>query len=93
MILEIAILNIKRGFSSEFETNFEKAKKIISSMEEYISHELKKSAEEDNKYVLLVNWETIEAHRSGFRKSDKYQQWKKLLHHFYEPFPKVEYYK
>lgn len=41
----------------------------------------------------MVNWETIEDHEVGFRKSDKYQEWKKLLHHFYEPFPTVEHYK
>ena len=45
--------------------------------------------DEDDKYRLLVNWETIEAHRTEFRKSKKYKQWKSLLHDFYDPFPKV----
>jgi heme-degrading monooxygenase HmoA len=93
MILEVAILNIKQGFSLEFETAFEKAKAIISSMKGYISHELKKCIEIDDKYILLVRWETIEDHEIGFRKSNEYQEWKKLLHHFYEPFPVVEHYK
>ncbi|MDY7395849.1 antibiotic biosynthesis monooxygenase [Aureibaculum sp. 2210JD6-5] len=93
MILEVAILNIKKGFSEEFELNFNKAKRIISSMDGYISHELKKCIEQDDKYILLVNWETLEDHEIGFRKSPQYQQWKALLHQFYEPFPTVEHYK
>lgn len=93
MILEVAMLNIKEGFSAEFEVNFKKAKTIISSMKGYISHELKKCIEEDDKYILLVNWETIEDHEVGFRQSEQYQEWKALLHHFYEPFPTVEHYK
>ncbi|MCL6295544.1 antibiotic biosynthesis monooxygenase family protein [Jejuia spongiicola] len=93
MILEVAILNIKEGFSELFETNFQKAESVISSMKGYISHELKKCIEEDGKYILLVNWETIEDHEIGFRKSEQYQEWKALLHHFYEPFPVVEHYK
>jgi heme-degrading monooxygenase HmoA len=93
MILEVAILNIKQGFSLEFETAFEKAKAIISSMKGYISHELKKCIELEDKYILLVNWETIEDHEMGFRKSNEYQEWKSLLHHFYEPFPTVEHYR
>ena len=93
MVLEVAVLHIKKGLSVEFEANFDKAKEIISSMEGYISHALKKSVEDDDKYILLVNWETIESHRTGFRKSEKYKQWKSLLHHFYDPFPKVTYYK
>lgn len=93
MILEVAILNIKKGFSNEFEHAFEKAKTIISSMKGYISHELKKCIEEEDKYILLVHWETLEDHEIGFRKSNEYQEWKRLLHHFYEPFPNVEHYK
>ena len=93
MILEVAILNIKKGLSGDFETSFQKAENIISSMKGYISHSLKKCVEQDNKYILLVNWETIEDHEIGFRKSEEYQEWKNLLHHFYEPFPTVEHYK
>ncbi len=93
MILEVAILHIKKGFSKGFEANFEKAEKIISSMKGYISHQLKKCIEEEDKYILLVNWETIEDHEIGFRKSDEYQDWRALLHNFYEPFPTVEHYK
>ncbi|MGC6432205.1 MAG: antibiotic biosynthesis monooxygenase family protein [Jejuia sp.] len=93
MILEVAILNIKGGLSDAFETNFKKAESIIASMKGYISHQLKKCIEQDDKYILLVNWETIEDHKIGFRQSEKYQEWKVLLHHFYEPFPVVEHYK
>ncbi|GAA3596832.1 antibiotic biosynthesis monooxygenase [Flavivirga abyssicola] len=93
MILEVAILNIKKGLSTDFEKAFSEAKNIISSMKGYISHELKKCVEQEDKYILLVNWETIEDHEVGFRKSNEYQKWKALLHHFYEPFPIVEHYK
>ena len=72
MILEVAILNIKEGLSNAFETNFKKAEGIISSMKGYISHELKKCLEKEDKYILLVNWETIEDYEEGFRKSEEY---------------------
>lgn len=92
MILEVAILNVKAGLSADFEKAFEEAQKIISSMEGYISHQLKKCLETDEKYILFVSWETLEAHTIGFRGSAEYQDWKKLLHHFYDPFPIVEHY-
>ena len=93
MILEVATLNIKKGLSVEFEINFKKAESIISSMNGYVSHQLKKCIEQDHKYILLVNWETVEDHETGFRQSEEYQEWKVLLHPFYEPFPTVEHYK
>jgi len=92
MILEVAILNIKEGLQEEFEQNFAKASSIIELMKGYISHNLKKCIEKDNQYILLVNWETLDDHEIGFRKSEAYQDWKNLLHHFYEPFPEVFHY-
>lgn len=93
MILEVATLHIKGGLLDEFEQNFVKASVIISSMKGYISHQLKKCIEHDNQYILLVQWETLEDHEIGFRESLEYQDWKVLLHHFYEPFPEVLHYK
>ena len=50
------------------------------------------SAATGGHYLLLVRWDCVAAHEEGFRKSPQYQQWKKLLHHFYDPFPAVNHY-
>ncbi len=92
MILEVAILDIKPGTESDFESAFALAQKIISSMPGYISHELQHCLEKTNRYILLVNWETLEHHTVGFRESPQYQEWRSLLHHFYDPFPVVQHY-
>ena len=92
MILEVAILKVKKGLEKQFELDFKKAGKFISSIKGYVNHSLKKCMEQDNQYILLVNWEKIENHTIGFRQSSQYLEWKKLLHHYYEPFPTVEHY-
>ena len=92
MILEVAILQVKKGKSLAFEESFREASPLISCQHGYISHELKKCMEEDDKYILLVNWERLEDHENGFRKSNEYKDWKELLHHYYEPFPMVQHY-
>lgn len=93
MVLEVAVLNVKEGITKDFETSFENASKIIASMQGYIFHELKKCIEIENQYILLVKWATLEDHEIGFRRSEEYNEWKRLLHHFYEPFPTVLHYK
>jgi len=92
MILEVAILNIKSGTAKNFEAAFAEASRIISSMPGYVSHELQRCIETENRYILLVRWQTLEDHTVGFRRSEQYQEWRKLLHHFYDPFPTVEHY-
>jgi heme-degrading monooxygenase HmoA len=92
MILEAAMLNVKAGREEEFETAFRSASRIIASMSGYLSHELHRCLEVRGKYLLLVRWERLEDHTVGFRGSPEYQEWKTLLHHFYEPFPIVEHF-
>ena len=92
MILEVAPLHVRRGQKADFESSFRQAQSIISSMPGYVSHELLNCIELENEYILLVRWKTLEDHEVGFRKSPQYQEWKALLHHFYEPFPIVSHY-
>jgi heme-degrading monooxygenase HmoA len=92
MILEVAILDVIPNQEKDFESAFAKASSIITSMQGYISHQLQRCVEKQNRYVLLVQWETLESHTIGFRGSPQYQEWKKLLHYFYDPFPVVEHY-
>lgn len=92
MILEIAPLDIVTCKEAEFETAFKQAQHIISAMPGYISHQLHRCLERDSKYILLVQWESVAAHTEGFRKSEAYQEWRSLLHHFYDPFPVVNHY-
>ncbi len=90
--MEVAILDVKPDQTQDFETAFLQAQTIISSMKGYVSHQLQKCLEKPNRYILLVNWDTLEDHTQGFRGSDAYQEWRRLLHHFYDPFPDVEHY-
>ncbi len=92
MTLEVAILNVRPGLAAAFEAAFALAEPIISSMKGYQRHELRRCVETENRYLLLVWWDTLEDHTVGFRRSAEYQEWKKLLHHFYDPFPTVEHY-
>jgi heme-degrading monooxygenase HmoA len=86
------MLNVRAGSAKDFESSFAQAAPIIAASPGYISHELRRCVEADNRYILLVQWKSIEDHTVGFRGSAAYQQWKALLHHYYDPFPTVEHY-
>jgi len=86
------VLNVRDGLAAEFEEAFGQAQRIIASMPGYRWHQLQRCVEVTNRYLLLVEWECIEDHTVGFRQSAQYQEWRRLLHHFYDPFPTVEHY-
>jgi heme-degrading monooxygenase HmoA len=92
MILEIATLNVRPSDRLAFESVFPEAARILSSAEGYLSHQLQRSVDTESRYVLLVHWQTKENHTVGFRSSARYQEWRKLLHHFLDAPPAVEHY-
>ena len=91
-VLEVAVLDVRAGQSDDFEEAFAGAASILCASPGYQRHELRCCAERESRYLLLVWWDSIESHTRGFRGSPGYQRWKALLHHFYDPLPKVEHY-
>jgi heme-degrading monooxygenase HmoA len=92
VILEVAKLEVKAGMGPQFERDFFEASRIIRAAGGYLSHELQRCLETPSQYLLLVRWETLADHTDGFRMSPDYAEWKRLLHHYYDPFPTVEHY-
>jgi heme-degrading monooxygenase HmoA len=93
MILEQAALDVRPGQTDDFEDAFSKAKDIICSMPGFQRLTLSRCLERPDSYLLLVHWDTLEDHTKGFRESPQYEEWRQLLHHFYDPFPTVEHYR
>ena len=92
MILEHALLTVRPGHQPAFEEAFAQARAIIAVMPGFGGLTLSRCLERDDGYLLLVQWERLEDHTEGFRGSPQYQQWRDLLHSFYDPFPVVEHF-
>jgi heme-degrading monooxygenase HmoA len=92
VILEHAVLDVVPGQEPVFERAFHEAKAIIAASPGFESLRLGRCTERAGRYLLLVGWRDLEAHTVGFRGSAAYDEWRRLLHHFYAPFPDVEHY-
>lgn len=95
MILEAAILDLRASDPETcraFEAAFQQASPLIAASPGYRGHRLERRIEAPGRYLLLVEWETLQDHTVGFRQSAAYQEWRMLLHPFYDPFPTVEHF-
>ena len=92
MILEHALLPVRPGQEADFERAFATAKDIISAVPGFRNLTLSRCLERPGGYLLLVEWDRLEDHTEGFRGSPAYEDWRALLHSFYDPFPVVEHY-
>jgi heme-degrading monooxygenase HmoA len=92
MILEHAILPVRPGTEADFERAMERALPIIRRQPGCRRAEVSRCVEQPSAYLLLAEWDSLEAHEEDFRLSADYQEWRTLLHHFYEPFPTVRHF-
>ncbi|GAA1155559.1 heme-degrading monooxygenase HmoA [Kitasatospora gansuensis] len=94
MILESALLDVRPGLEDDFLAAFTEARPLIAVQRGFRSLELRRCLDQGrgSRFLLQVEWETLEDHTEGFRRSAEYQRWRELLHRFYEPFPEVEHY-
>ena len=92
MILESALLDVRPGEESAFEAAIKEARRLIAATSGFRSIAVRRCLETPNRYILLVEWDRLEDHTIGFRQSARYETWRALLHHFYDPFPRVEHF-
>ena len=96
MTVEHALLQVRSGKESAFEAAIAVAKPLIVASLGFLGIEVRRSTEFAGTYLSLVRWQNVADHqvgfRGGFRRSDRYQAWCDLLHHFYDPKPIVSYF-
>ncbi|RDV02505.1 antibiotic biosynthesis monooxygenase [Sphingorhabdus pulchriflava] len=92
MVIEHALLQVRLGEEAAFEAAMAEARPLIAASPGFHGIEVRPATEKPGLYLLLVRWDSIADHRDGFRKSDRYQQWRALLHCFYDPMPSVDYF-
>jgi heme-degrading monooxygenase HmoA len=90
MILEAATINVKA--EPAFESAFADARKVVSAMPGFIALQLHRCIESDGRYLLLVQWRSVEDHTVGFRQSPQFLRWRELIGPYFAGAPFVEHY-
>jgi heme-degrading monooxygenase HmoA len=92
MVLEIAQFSITPGHENDFEAAYQAARPLITGTEGCRSVRMTRGVESPSSFVLLVEWDSVEAHEQNFRASDKFPRWRALISpHFAQP-PHVEHF-
>lgn len=79
MILEIADLRPGPEQMADFESAMAELVPVLASTPGYLGHTVQRSSETPGRYVLLVRWETLEAHTVAFRESERFERWRTRL--------------
>ncbi|MGZ4613544.1 MAG: antibiotic biosynthesis monooxygenase family protein [Kineosporiaceae bacterium] len=89
-IVEHAVITVAPGREREFEAVFAEARLVISAAAGCRWVQLARGVERPSVYVLLVGWDSVEAHVTGFRGSDRFLRWRELIGPYFATPPDVE---
>lgn len=91
MVLEVALIDVTAGSEAAFAADAARGLGLVADTPGHRSHRLTQGVETPTRFVLLVEWDSVEAHQA-FRDSDRFPQWRALVGpHFAGP-PHVEHF-
>ncbi|MER5184061.1 antibiotic biosynthesis monooxygenase family protein [Streptomyces sp. NPDC002896] len=92
VVVEHAELTVEAGREEEFQEVFGKAREVLAEADGFRWAELLRCEERPGTFLLLVGWESVEAHTVGFRESERFGRWRALVGPFFAEPPAVEHY-
>jgi len=90
MVLEVAVINVVPGQEDEFVTAYRKARHFVAETAGCRSVRMTRGVESPSRFVLLVEWDSLEAHLDNFRATDRFTAWRGLIGPYFEGAPVVE---
>lgn len=92
MVLEVALIDVSPGSEDAFSVAYKEAAPLVDQTPGCRSMRMTRGIETPTRFVLLVEWDSVEAHEE-FRASDRFPQWRALIGpHFAAP-PQVEHFR
>ena len=92
MVLEVGIISVKPGEEDDFAAAYRTVREVLAGTPGCRSVRMTHGIESPSRFVLLVEWDSVEAHEQNFRATDRFATWRAAIGpHFAEP-PHVEHF-
>ena len=93
MILEVADIRIPPGKNAEFEVAIERGlTTVIARAKGYRSHRVQRGIDSPERYLLMIEWDTLENHTVDFRQGPLFADWRAFVGPFFAVPPNVEHF-
>jgi heme-degrading monooxygenase HmoA len=92
MVLEVALINVRDGQAEAFAAAYAQARPILAAAEGCRSVRMTHGIESPSRFVLLVEWDSVDAHEQNFRATERFGQWRALIGPYFDGPPNVEHF-
>lgn len=92
MVLEVAQIDITAGQEDEFASAYKTARHLVADTPGCRSVRMTRGIETPTRFILLVEWDSVEAHEANFRGSENFPEWRRIIGPYFASAPHVEHY-
>jgi heme-degrading monooxygenase HmoA len=92
MVIEVALIDVQAGHEDDFAAAYAKAYPLLATTPGCRSVRMTRGIESPSRFVLLVEWDSVDAHLDNFRATDRFAQWRGLIGPYFDGAPRVEHF-
>lgn len=92
MVLEVALIDVLPGQEESFTVAYRKAHETLATASGCRGVRMTRGIESPARFVLLVEWDSVEAHVENFRNTDRFATWRALIGPYFAQPPLVEHF-
>lgn len=89
MVVEIARIAVQPGLEEKFLATYPEAHQILAGSLGFLSGRMTRGVESPSLFVLIIEWESVEAHVQNFAETERFTQFAGLLMPFLAGQPEV----
>jgi heme-degrading monooxygenase HmoA len=90
MVLEVADIEVTPGTEDQFAAAYRSVRDMLVGTPGCRAARMTRGIESPSRFVLLVEWDNVEAHEQNFRGTDRFVTWRGVLGPFFARPPHVE---
>ncbi len=90
MVLEVALIDVTDP--DAFEAAYRGARQLLVDTEGCRSVRMTRGIESTHRFVLLVEWDSVQAHEQNFRETETFRAWRSAIGPYFANPPRVEHF-
>jgi hemoglobin len=92
MIMEIIRYKLDPGQESAFEAAYGQAQRFLAGSPNCLSYQLTRCLKDRGRYVLMIEWDSLEGHLQGFRRSPAFREFVSMVAPYLNKIEEMEHY-
>lgn len=90
MVTEVGDIQVTPGSESDFIAAYREAREVLASTPGCRSVLMTRSIETPHRFVLIVEWDSVDDHLQNFRATDRFTRWRAAIGPYFAAPPVVE---